>query len=140
MRHQHPKGRDFEQGEAYILARIDEVLANAIEQAGGPEVKPEYTETEQNCRGCMGPCGRCDEPDIPEPEPEIPWEKLEDWAQWVAMDEDGEWWEYEYEPVKLNHCWAKIPCKGGAKSTNLIPFTAPDWRTSLRQRPKTNEQ
>jgi len=34
LRHHHPKGRDFEQGENYAFARIDEVLANAIELAG----------------------------------------------------------------------------------------------------------
>ena len=44
MRHQYPKGRDFEQGENYAFARIDEVLANAIEQAGGPEVKTKYSD------------------------------------------------------------------------------------------------
>lgn len=44
MRHQGDKGPDFAQGEAYILARIDEVLANGIELAGGPEVKPKYSD------------------------------------------------------------------------------------------------
>lgn len=39
MRHSYPKGRDFEQGEAYAFKRIDEVLSNAIEQAGGEPVK-----------------------------------------------------------------------------------------------------
>lgn len=96
MRHQYPKGRDFQDGESYAFARIDEILANAIALAGGPEVTPEYAETEQNCPGCMGPCGRCDEPDLPEQEPKIPY--------------------------------------------NLMPPSAPDWRTSLRKRPKTNEQ
>lgn len=39
MRHQGDKGRDFAQGESYAFARIDEVLANAIELAGGEPVK-----------------------------------------------------------------------------------------------------
>ena len=39
MRHQHPKGRDFEQGENYAFARMDDFLAEAIEQAGGEPVK-----------------------------------------------------------------------------------------------------
>lgn len=41
MRYSGSKGPDFAQGEAYILARIDEVLANGIELAGGPEVYAE---------------------------------------------------------------------------------------------------
>lgn len=41
MRYQSPKGRDFEQGENYAFARIDEVLADAIEQASGELVEPE---------------------------------------------------------------------------------------------------
>ena len=107
MRYQSPKGRDFEQGENYAFARIDEVLADAIEQASG---------------------------ELVEPEPEIPWDALPDWAQWVAMDNDGEWWEYEEEPRQLQTVWENLvhTC---AKKTSLIPFTAPDWRTSLRQRP-----
>jgi len=107
MRHSYPKGRDFEQGENYAFARIDEVLADAIEQASG---------------------------ELVEPEPEIPWDALPDWAQWVAMDNDGEWWEYEEEPRQLQTVWENLvhTC---AKKTSLIPFTAPDWRTSLRQRP-----
>ena len=62
MRHQYPKGRDFEQGENYAFGRIDEVLANAIEQAGGEPVKQDGT-------------------DAPEPEPEIPWDELPESAK-----------------------------------------------------------
>lgn len=39
MRHQHPKGRDFQEGEAYAFARITEFLVNAIDQAGCEVVK-----------------------------------------------------------------------------------------------------
>lgn len=40
MRYQGDKGRDFQDGESYAFARIDEVLANAIALAGGEPVKP----------------------------------------------------------------------------------------------------
>lgn len=100
-----------------------------------------YTEAEQNCRGCMGPCGRCDEPDIPEPEPEIPWDKLPKWVEWVAMDANKKWYLYSLEPSKKGTKWWPQDIKNGiCINCNNIPFTAPDWRTSLRQRPKTNEQ
>lgn len=117
LRYQSQKGGDFSQGEAYILSRIDEVLANAIELAGGPEVKPES-----------------------EPEPEIPWDEMEDWVQFIAMDANNQWFKFEHEPEKLDRLqmWGKS--HGQSYIAYNIPFTAPDWRTSLRQRPKTNEQ
>lgn len=127
MRHQHPKGPDFEQGESYAFARIDEFLAGAIEQAGGTEVKPKYSDP------LIWPKKK--------PEPEIPWEELPGWAKWVAMDANKSWWMYEFKPAQIDNFCAWWVKKGRKKSINdLIPFTAPDWRTSLRQRPKTNEQ
>ena len=115
MRHSYPKGRDFEQGEAYAFKRIDEVLSNAIEQAGGEPVKQDGS-------------------DAPEPEPEIPWDELPKWANWVAMDKNEAWFAYLLKPKPLTTVW------GGSgdlfKRIHLIPFTARDWRTSLRQRPK----
>jgi len=29
-----------------------------------------YTEKEETCKGCMGPCGRCEDGNAPEPDPE----------------------------------------------------------------------
>lgn len=70
-----------------------------------------------------------------EDEPEIPWDKLEDWVQWVAMDEDGQWWEFEHEPSPTSDDYWRSTKPGKGNPVNIIPFTAPDWRTSLRQRP-----
>jgi hypothetical protein len=65
---------------------------------------------------------------------EIPWDKFEDWVQYVAMDEDGQWWEFENKPFLTPDYWRSTkPGKGNP--VNFIPFTASDWRTSLRQRP-----
>jgi len=37
-----------------------------------------YTDKEQNCKGCMGPCGCCEDGNAPEPDPEeVP---DQDWA------------------------------------------------------------
>jgi len=37
-----------------------------------------YTEKEESCKGCMGLCGRCEDGDAPEPDPEeVP---DQDWA------------------------------------------------------------
>lgn len=73
-----------------------------------------------------------------EPEPEIPWQKLEPWAEFVAMDDAGQWWQYDRQPVQLYSVYSNTG-KYRAKKTSLIPFTAPDWRTSLRQRPAKNQ-
>ncbi len=106
-----------------------------------PEQWAGYTETEQNCRGCMGPCGMCDQPDTAEPE--IPWYALPDWVRYVAMDEDGQWYAYDCKPICVEEQWALDKTKSDydAYRTGIIPFTDPDWRTSLHQRPaKTSEQ
>ena len=101
-----------------------------------PEQWAGYTETEQNCRGCMGPCGMCDQPDTEEPE--IPWYALPDWVRYVAMDEDGQWYAYDCKPICMEEQWALDKTKSdyNAYRTGIIPFTDPDWRASLRQRPK----
>lgn len=143
LRYPSPKGREFEQGENYAFAKIEQLLAEAIEQAGGEAGMAEqlagYTETEQSCRGCMGPCGRCDEPDTAEPE--IPWYALPDWVRYVAMDEDGQWYAYDCKPICVEEQWAldKMKSEYNAYRTGIIPFTAPDWSTSLRQRPEKDQ-
>ncbi len=76
-----------------------------------------------------------------EPEPEIPWDKFADWVQYVAMDKDGAWWEFENEPSPTSDDYWRFTKPGKGNPVNIIPFTAPDWRTSLRQRPaKTTGQ
>lgn len=77
-----------------------------------------------------------------EPGQEIQWAFFEDWVQFVSMDKDGAWWKYEFEP-KLNERdrdWWSDKGQKRLIQLNIIPFTAPDWRTSLRQRPKTTDQ
>ena len=31
------------------------------------------------------------------------WKDAPEWAMWLAMDEDGEWWWYEDEPFLRNN-------------------------------------
>lgn len=107
-----PAQNDYRNGVTELHQRIDNYLCELIAENGG-EVK--------------------------EPEPEIPWEKLEGWVQWVAMDRRGAWYEYQVQPKRLSTCWG--PVCGLCKASLLIQFTAVDWSTSLRQRPaKTTEQ
>ena len=61
-----------------------------------------------------------------------PWLK----AEWIAMDENGEWYAYGSEPSVVSSHWggeALVLLNCGA-----IDFTPPhcdDWRTSKRRRP-----
>ncbi len=81
---------------------------------------------------------------VQEPELKIPWDDFPNWVQWVAMDFDNDWFQYENKPVIKDECQWWFESKKGTNrpvKTKRIPFTAPDWRTSLRQRPaKTTEQ
>lgn len=77
-----------------------------------------------------------------EPEPKIPWDELPEWVEFVAMDGDGRWFKFEHEPERINRLgvWGKTR-QGQSGTAYNITVTAPDWRSSLRQRPaKTTEQ
>ena len=56
------------------------------------------------------------------------WEDAPEWAQWLAMDEDGDWYWYEKEPEPGWKSWA--PRKG---KTTVAGET--DWEKTLEQRP-----
>lgn len=34
------------------------------------------------------------------------WVNAPEWAEYLAMDEDGEWYWYEFEPYQMLDCWA----------------------------------
>ena len=55
-----PFGSDPELRQAYAEQR-EELKLWDVTLLDGLENEPEYTETELACRGCMGPCGYCDE-------------------------------------------------------------------------------
>lgn len=49
---------DSSQYDVHSYEWIAELAHEAAEAFNN--YKPEYTEAEQNCRGCMGPCGQCE--------------------------------------------------------------------------------
>jgi hypothetical protein len=63
------------------------------------------------------------------------WKNAPDWANWLAMDANGEWHWFEFEPILdpedgffwgtiLDHeKWEKV-------------YTKNDWKNSLQERPK----
>ena len=54
------------------------------------------------------------------------------WANWRAMDANGEWHFYEDRPVCLRSVWGAVI--GGERLAPPAPIAA-DWRQSLEQRP-----
>lgn len=57
-----------------------------------------------------------------------------EWANWTAVDEDGDVWCYELMP-RINddrNCWS--PSVNGDYSAMGVRLHNPDWRNSLRSR------
>ena len=59
------------------------------------------------------------------------WDDAPEWANYMAMDECGEWWWYECEPIEMNGYWTSS--NGNRMSTNLAPYLP--WRESSERRP-----
>ena len=74
----------------------------------------------------------------------IPWDTLPEWAQWAAMDKDGQWNGYrhcpEYSRIFSDMWTNRNPKKGeiGYQMFHASPFPG-DWRDSLQQRPAKTE-
>ena len=57
------------------------------------------------------------------------WDDAPEWANWLAQDENGEWYWYEDMPVKRTNYWIVEDCKhAGANVDN--------WKNTLEERPK----
>ena len=59
------------------------------------------------------------------------WDKAEDWAEWLAQDEDGEWKWLAGLPGKYVDGWTAVKIKGCCKGLALG-----DWRDTLEKRPQ----
>lgn len=57
------------------------------------------------------------------------WVDRPEWANWRAMDSDGEWWWFENEPKQLTFAWGM---QGGR-----VEFAGcgNDWTETLEYRP-----
>jgi len=91
-----------------------------------------YTDSELNCKGCMGPCGQCKDepPNAPDITPE--WDKIPEGFDWVAVDEDGEEYAFTSEPFFVNHCWIKGQNIFTGRKLNISCI---DWKRTLSRRP-----
>lgn len=62
------------------------------------------------------------------------WDDAPEWAQWLAQDEDGEWFWYEDKPFLGVSIW-NAPFLGKALAAYECEIENPNWRDTLEQRP-----
>lgn len=61
------------------------------------------------------------------------WKDAPEWANWLAMDDDGEWWWFELEPhIKNGRWWAALSGKDERCALN----NNAKWKDSLEKRPE----
>ena len=64
------------------------------------------------------------------------WDDAPEWAEWLAMDQDSEWWWFENEPGGDDNAeW--LP-NGGSQRAK-ITCCEDTWTESLEPRPKRAE-
>jgi hypothetical protein len=62
---------------------------------------------------------------------QLPWDKAPEWAQWAAMDDDGVWYWYAYEPALCEEQW-----HSSIGICHRFDFPAcTNWKESKRKRP-----
>ena len=51
------------------------------------------------------------------------WSSAPEWAEYLAMDGDGEWWWYEVEPTLIGRIWSDNESQArNATNVKLNPF------------------
>lgn len=76
---------------------------------------------------------------LPLTQDEIAWDRLPDWAEWVARNQTGSSWAYEEEPRKLSIMWDME--SGSFRRIDDFPGIilkrgTCDWKDSKQRRPK----
>lgn len=56
---------------------------------------------------------------------------MPDWAEWIAQDEDGEYWAYEDEPTTCRYVWLSNKKK---RIIGYYPILI-DWTQTKERRP-----
>lgn len=58
------------------------------------------------------------------------WKDAPEWANWMAMDEDGEWFWYEHRPITWGDgVWIKV------EGEKRFIYSTP-WIDTLQERPE----
>jgi len=66
------------------------------------------------------------------------WSLCSPWANYVAMDQDGIWWEYEEKPVLYTTTFDADKGNSNILVEDYCP--PPNWKNTLIERPKQIEQ
>jgi hypothetical protein len=60
------------------------------------------------------------------------WKDAPEWAQYLAMDESGSWWWFEYEPMQAKRIWGM---GAGFRCERAVAHV--DWKNTLEKRPES---
>jgi hypothetical protein len=60
-------------------------------------------------------------------------DKVPEWARWLAQDADGTWWAYEAEPNQQDHGWYENEVGRIARLAKAEPSA--DWEATLTRWP-----
>lgn len=75
---------------------------------------------------------------LPKTQDVIAWERLPDWVEWVARDENGMVWAYDEEPSRMTIGWGN---QGGSfrridDYPGIVEIGTVGWRESKQRRPR----
>jgi hypothetical protein len=62
------------------------------------------------------------------------WKDAPEWANYLAMDEDGEWYWHEYEPLLVGSIWSALT----GRIQYTFPSPPPWWETKETRPTKEN--
>ena len=128
-----PKLRDAKKIRFYIEAEIERLEALALDtmsESFGQQNLIDWPETDDRT-DVIGQNGN-DGEHYAELERWNRWASAPEWANWLAMDEDGEWYWFEIEPPIYRFFWDYRPGKR-ILWVNFPP--AADWTQTLEARP-----
>jgi hypothetical protein len=71
------------------------------------------------------------------PNPVVNWDAMPAWANWVAMEKDGQWCWHEKEPQLSDDIWASGPIEGFIPSEYAPKYAGTQpWHNLIIERPK----
>lgn len=76
---------------------------------------------------------------LPKTQDLIAWDRLPEWAEWVARDADGAAWGFECDPMPATGWWM-MQTNGDARRIDdfpgLVQIGTCDWKESKQRRPR----
>ncbi len=64
------------------------------------------------------------------------WKDAPEWARFLAMDQDGDWYWYEDKPFVNNNSWQGTQIWTGTRRTQLAKKSSSRWEETLEERPQ----